>query len=132
MNALTATTLRRALVVIAAMVAITLAVFAGLIFVPGPSSDVRCSPGIYRCQVVSGRVIWVAKHDSDGDGDLHVVLASRDSVTGPGISVVKFARAIQPIKDPSPGDFLSAAGTRYGGASAGEKVLEVARYRIWR
>src|SRR4051794_22001881 len=40
------------------------------------------------CVQVDGRIVYVQRRDPDGDGDLHVVLLSRQSVTAPLVSAL--------------------------------------------
>lgn len=70
----------------------------------------HCPAGIAGCQSASGTIIYVERVDPDGDGDAHFVLASRDSITAPGISVIDVAVDLRPHPLPGPGDPLSAAG----------------------
>jgi hypothetical protein len=65
----------------------------------------------------------VERVDPDGDGDAHFVLASREGITGPGISVVDVRRDLRPRPLPAPGDRLSAAGLVQRG-SYGQRQIE--------
>jgi hypothetical protein len=65
----------------------------------------------------------VERVDPDGDGDAHFVLASPDSITAPGISVVDVRRDLRPKPLPGPGDHLSAAGLVQRG-SYGQRQIE--------
>ena len=69
--------------------------------------------------------------DPDGDGDAHFVLASRESITGPGISVVDVRRDLRPSPLPGPGDRLSAAG-RVQTGSYGQRQIEAVAVRVTR
>jgi hypothetical protein len=60
--------------------------------------------------VASGRVLYVERVDADGDGDAHFVLASRASITAPGISAIDVRKGLRPRPLPGPGDRVSAAG----------------------
>jgi hypothetical protein len=80
---------------------------------PRPSRPLRaatCPDGVAGCRAVSGRVVYVESVDPDGDGDLHVVLAGDDGLSGPGITAVDIAPALRPRRDPRVGDAMSAAG----------------------
>ena len=70
----------------------------------------RCPPGIAGCRSASGTIVYVERVDPDGDGDAHFVLASGDSITAPGISVIDVAVDLRPHPLPGPGDAVSAAG----------------------
>ena len=61
--------------------------------------------------------------DPDGDGDAHFVLASRQGITSPGISVIDVRRDLRPRPLPGPGDRLSAAG-RVQVGSYGQRQIE--------
>jgi hypothetical protein len=83
----------------------------------------RCPAGLGRCRTASGRIIYVERVDPDGDGDAHFVLASSDSITGPGISVIDVRRDLRPRPLPGPGDRISAAGPVFEG-SYGQRQIE--------
>ncbi len=83
----------------------------------------RCPPGGGNCRVADGRILYVERVDPDGDGDAHFVLASSESVTGPGISIVDVKRSLRPSPLPGPGDFLRAAGPVFEG-SHGQSQIE--------
>ena len=70
----------------------------------------HCPAGIAGCESASGTIIYVERVDPDGDGDAHFVLASGDSITAPGISVIDVAVDLRPHQLPGPGDAVSAAG----------------------
>jgi hypothetical protein len=117
---------RRAVALTAAVVAVLV---AGLAWLYVPLRGVRelsCEGrGLNRCRAVSGRVVQVQRHDEDGDGDVHLVLTSRDSLTLPGISVLKLSPYTQ-ITTPVPHrlQWVSALGQQYSGSSA-EHALDV-------
>lgn len=91
----------------------------------------RCPADLANCRSASGRIIYVEGVDPDGDGDAHFVLASRDSVTGPGLSVIDVKRSLRPQPLPGPGDRVSAAGPVYSG-SYGQKQIEAIRLHVAR
>jgi hypothetical protein len=76
-----------------------------------------------------GRILYVEAHDPDGDGDAHFVLASRDSVTAPGISVIDVERSLRPHPLPVPGTEVSAAGPVYPG-SFGQRQIQAAEVNV--
>ena len=84
---------------------------------------VRCPAGLSNCAEASGRIIYVERVDPDGDGDAHFVLASTDSITAPGLSVIDVKRSLRPHPLPGPGDRLSAAGPVYTG-SYGQRQIQ--------
>ena len=69
--------------------------------------------------------------DPDGDGDAHFVLASREGITAPGISVIDVRRDLRPHPLPGPGDRLSGAGLVQVG-SYGQRQIEAVRVRVAR
>ena len=95
------------------------------------SNPARCPAELPDCRTASGRIIYVERVDPDGDGDAHFVLASRDSITGPGISSIAVARPLRPHPLPEPGDRLSAAGQVFRG-SFGQKQIEAVELQVAR
>jgi hypothetical protein len=80
---------------------------------PAPSKPVpraECPRDLTGCRTASGRILYVERVDPDGDGDAHFVLASRQGITAPGISVIDVRKDLRPRPLPRPGDMLSAAG----------------------
>lgn len=101
---------------------------------PAPPTQVEpatCPPGGGNCRSATGRVLYVERVDPDGDGDAHFVLASRQSITAPGISVIDVKRSLRPSPLPGPGDRLSAAGPVYRG-SYGQRQIEAVELRVAR
>jgi hypothetical protein len=98
-----------------------------------PSSLPRasCPAGASNCRSASGRVLYVERVDPDGDGDAHFVLASRESVTAPGISVIDVKRSLRPSPLPGPGERLSAAGPVHRG-SYGQRQIEAVELNVAR
>jgi hypothetical protein len=83
------------------------------------------------CRAAWGRVLYVEAVDADGDGDAHFVLASRQSVSGPGITAVDLERELRPRRLPRVGDAVAAAGPVYRG-SFGQRQIEAVELRIAR
>jgi hypothetical protein len=83
----------------------------------------RCPAGSANCRSADGLILYVERVDPDGDGDAHFVLASDESVTAPGITVVDVPAPLRPRPLPDPGDRLSAAGPVYRG-SFGQRQIE--------
>jgi hypothetical protein len=96
-----------------------------------PLARAFCPPAASNCRTASGRILYVERVDPDGDGDAHFVLASRDSITGPGISVIDVRRSLRPSPLPGPGDRLSAAGQVYTG-SYGQRQIEATELHVAR
>ena len=80
------------------------------------ASPPACDPGAANCETAAGTVLYVERVDPDGDGDAHFVLASDESITAPGISVIDVARELRPHPLPGPGDLVAAAGPVYPGS----------------
>jgi hypothetical protein len=94
-----------------------------------PVERAHCPPDASNCSVASGRVLYVEAHDPDGDGDAHFVLASADSITGPGISVIDVERAMRPHPLPVRGTEVSAAGPVYPG-SYGQRQIQATELHV--
>ena len=88
-----------------------------------PASDETCPAGLSNCRTASGRILYIEAVDPDGDGDAHFVLASRESITAPGVSVIDVRQDLRPDPLPRPGDRISAAGPVYPG-TYGQKQIE--------
>ena len=91
----------------------------------------HCPADLRNCATASGRIIYVERVDPDGDGDAHFVLASRDSITLPGMSVIDVRRSLRPHPLPGPGDRISAAGPVYRG-SYGQRQIEAIELHVAR
>jgi hypothetical protein len=91
----------------------------------------RCPPDAGNCRSADGRILYVERVDPDGDGDAHFVLASDESVTAPGLTVVDVRRELRPRPLPGPGDRISASGPvfrgSYGQRQIQANVIHVAR-----
>jgi hypothetical protein len=99
---------------------------------PAPPLELAtCPSGAGNCRSATGRVIYVERVDPDGDGDAHFVLASRQSITGPGISVIDVKRSLRPSPLPGRGDRMSAAGPVYRG-SYGQRQIEAVELHVAR
>jgi hypothetical protein len=85
----------------------------------------QCPAGVANSEVASGRILYVEAHDPDGDGDAHFVLASRDSVTAPGISVIDVEKPLRPDPLPAPGTAVTAAGPVYPGSYGQHQIQAI-------
>jgi hypothetical protein len=95
--------------------------------VPAPVETApTCPAGAANCTAASGRVLALESVDPDGDGDLHLVLVSEQSVTLPGITVLDIAKDLRPAVDPKAGDWAAGAGPVYRG-SHGQRQIQVER-----
>jgi hypothetical protein len=91
----------------------------------------RCPSGVANCQRANGRVVYVERVDPDGGGDAHLVLASREGITAPGVTVVDLEPRVRPANLPRPGDWVGAAGPVYRG-SQGQRQIEATKLRVRR
>ncbi len=82
-----------------------------------------CPATLVGCEEARGTILFVERRDPDGDGDAHFVLSSKQSVTGPGISVIDVRADLRPKPLPGPGDQLSGAGLVQRG-SFGQRQIE--------
>jgi len=96
-----------------------------------PSPVANCPSDLAGCRTATGRILYVERVDPDGDGDAHFVLASREGITAPGISVIDVRRDLRPHPLPGPGGRLSAAGLVQTG-SYGQRQIEAVRVRVAR
>jgi hypothetical protein len=96
-----------------------------------PLPQARCPENLTRCRTATGRIVYVERVDPDGDGDAHFVLASREGITTPGISVIDVRRDLRPKPLPRPGDMLSAAG-RVQLGSYGQRQIEAVAVEVAR
>ena len=96
-----------------------------------PVVPATCPLGAGNCRSATGVVLYVERVDPDGDGDAHFVLASRQSITAPGISVIDVKRSLRPSPLPGRGDRLSAAGPVYRG-SYGQRQIEAVDLNVAR
>jgi hypothetical protein len=94
-----------------------------------PAPRAHCPVDLTRCRVATGRILYVERVDPDGDGDAHFVLASREGITAPGISVIDVRRDLRPKPLPRPGDMLSAAG-RVQVGSYGQRQIEAVEVEV--
>lgn len=89
-----------------------------------------CPTGAGNCRAAQGRVIGLESVDPDGDGDLHLILASRQSITLPGITVLDVNKDLRPARDPKVGDWAAGAGPVYSG-SFGQSQIQVEAVAVW-
>ena len=88
---------------------------------------VVCPPDVPNCVSATGRVLYVEKVDPDGDGDAHFVTASKEGITGPGITIFDVRTDLRPDPLPGVGDLVGGAGPVYPG-HAGQKQIEVVAF----
>jgi hypothetical protein len=78
--------------------------------------------GYSTCLRVTGRVVWRQKHDSDGDGDRHLLVVSRLHV-----HLVKLAKDFAAVPLPRVGERVDAVGWM-GRGSHGRTELATIRF----
>ena len=78
-----------------------------------------------------GTIVYVERVDPDGDGDLHVVVEDRRSITLPGLTAVDVAPELRPPRDPRVGDRASAAGPVQTG-SYGQSQIHALEFHVRR
>ena len=88
-----------------------------------------CPKDLRGCRSAIGRVVLVESVDPDGDGDLHVVVVGRDSVTAPGFTAVDVRRGLRPRRDPKVGQLVTAAGQVQRG-SYGQRQIHAVSFRV--
>ena len=96
---------------------------------PPPAKQVPrvpCPPDLAGCRSARGTIIYVERVDPDGDGDAHFVLASREGVTLPGVSVIDVAVDLRPHPLPGPGEQFAAAGQVQTGSYGQPQIHAVA------
>jgi hypothetical protein len=97
---------------------------------PGGLPELSCRPTDWSpCREVDGRVVYIQRVDPDGDGDLHVLLLSRQSVTGPWLTLLKVPDKLRTGMDPGIGRWVRATGHLYT-AEHGETSIGVARWAV--
>jgi hypothetical protein len=87
------------------------------------ASPPQCPAAAANCHTAAGPILYVERVDPDGDGDAHFVLASREGITAPGISVIDVRADLRPHPLPGPGELLAAAGPVYRG-SYGQRQIQ--------
>jgi hypothetical protein len=70
----------------------------------------RCPAGRAGCRTTEGRVTFVERVDSDGDGDAHFVIVDSQGITLPGLTAIDVRKGLRPHPLPGIGDLISAAG----------------------
>jgi hypothetical protein len=83
----------------------------------------RCPADVQGCRTASGTILYVEAVDPDGDGDAHFILASREGISAPGVSVIDVRRDLRPDPLPRVGERINAVGPVYPG-SYGQRQIE--------
>lgn len=92
----------------------------------------RCptTPPVPGCRAASGRVLALQSVDPDGDGDLHLILASSTSISLPGVTVLDIAKNLRPRHDPHIGDWAAGAGPVQRGSYGQRQVHVITRVAV--
>ena len=91
----------------------------------------HCPADAANCTAARGAIVYIEAVDPDGDGDAHFVLASSQSVTGPGLTVIDVERSLRPHPLPKIGARVAAAGPVYRG-SYGQRQIQATVLRMGR
>jgi hypothetical protein len=70
----------------------------------------RCPSGLASCRSARGRITYVERVDTDGDGDAHFVIVDPRGITLPGLTAIDVRKGLRPRPLPRVGDLISAAG----------------------
>jgi len=96
----------------------------------GPHGNLSCEQiDNPRCREVTGRVLYVEAVDPDGDGDSHLVLVSRQSLTWPGVTIVVIRPPKRLASTPHLGTWVNAIGLPNTG-SHGETTLNALQFEL--
>jgi hypothetical protein len=90
----------------------------------------RCPADVAGCRAAHGRIIALQSVDPDGDGDLHLILASSSSITLPGVTVLDIAKRLRPKRDPRIGDWAAGAGPVQPGSYGQRQIHVVTRVAV--
>jgi hypothetical protein len=90
----------------------------------------RCPTDVAGCRAASGRIVALQSLDPDGDGDLHLILASSTSITLPGVTVLDISKGRRPKHDPRVGDWAAAAGPVQRGSYGQRQIHVVTRVAL--
>jgi hypothetical protein len=122
--------IRRRLRIAVFVTTVAVGLLATWAFLPLGHASLDCGPSDNpQCREAAGRVLYVEAVDPDGDGAMHLVLASRQSRTWPGVTVLAIPRAERPSSPPHFGQWVSAVGLPNIG-SHGEATLNALRFEI--
>jgi hypothetical protein len=83
------------------------------------------------CASTSGRIVYVERVDPDGDGDLHVIVTDRRSISLPGLTAIDVSKDLRPRRDPRVGDQAAAMGPVQTG-SYGQRQIHALEFRVRR
>ncbi len=82
----------------------------------------NCPAGLSSCRTTEGRIVYVERVDSDGDGDAHFVVADPQGVTLPGLTAIDVRKGLRPDPLPGVGELISAAGPVQTGSYGQEQI----------
>jgi hypothetical protein len=73
-------------------------------------AEARCPVGSPGCRSAEGRIVYIERHDPDGDGDAHFVILDPQGITSRGLTAIDVRAGLRPHPLPEVGDLVSAAG----------------------
>jgi hypothetical protein len=86
-------------------------------------SRARCPEGSGTgCRAATGRILYVERHDPDGDGDAHFVILDPQGITFRGLTSIDVRAGLRPHPLPGPGDLVSAAGPVQTGSFGQDQI----------
>ena len=82
----------------------------------------RCPVDPPGCRSAEGRILYVERHDPDGDGDAHFVILDPQGITFRGLTSIDVRPGLRPHPLPGPGDLISAAGPVQTGSFGQDQI----------
>ncbi|MDX6626482.1 MAG: hypothetical protein QOE56_1471 [Solirubrobacterales bacterium] len=82
----------------------------------------RCPADYPGCRSAEGRILYVERHDPDGDGDAHFVILDPGGITFRGLTSIDVEAGLRPDPLPGPGDLVSAAGPVQTGSFGQDQI----------
>jgi hypothetical protein len=89
---------------------------------PETVARARCPAGYPGCRSTKGRILYVERHDADGDGDAHFVILDPRGITFRGLTAIDVEAGLRPDPLPGPGDLISAAGPVQTGSFGQDQI----------
>lgn len=82
----------------------------------------RCPADYPGCRSARGRILYVERHDPDGDGDAHFVILDPQGITFRGLTSIDVEAGLRPHPLPGPGELISAAGPVQTGSFGQDQI----------